>query len=105
MSDAINDHSNRVSAVYELKLRRATPMNALGQQDPSAVSPGMQRRQRKVIDTSKIYVRGEEMLDGWRPRSDSLIVEHQQDLEKLYKLECVSALIVWQREQTSRRCV
>jgi hypothetical protein len=46
-------------------------------------------RQRKVIDTSKIYVRGEEMLHGWRPRSDSLIFEHQHDLEKLYKIECV----------------
>lgn len=88
-NDPITDHSNRVSAVYELKLRRATPMNILGQQDPSRMSPGQQRRQRKVIDTSKIYVRGEEMLEGWRPRSDSLIIEHQHDLEKLYRIECV----------------
>ena len=29
------------------------------------------------------------MLHGWRPRSDSLIIEHQHDLEKLYKIECV----------------
>jgi kinesin family protein 1 len=55
-------------------------------QDSSIINP----RQRKVIDTSKIYVRGEEMLEGWRPRSDSLIIEHQQDLEKLYRIECVS---------------
>jgi Holliday junction resolvase-like predicted endonuclease len=64
-------------------------------QDPSAVSPNTQRRQRKVVDTSKIYVRGEEMLEGWRPRSDSLILEHQQDLEKLYKIECVCFRILF----------
>ncbi|CAF2408848.1 unnamed protein product [Rotaria sp. Silwood2] len=87
-NDLMNEHSNRVSAVYELKLRRATPMNIMAQ-DTSIIGSDMQRRQRKVIDTSKIYVRGEEMLDGWRPRSDSLIIEHQQDLEKLYKIECV----------------
>ncbi len=81
----LTDYSNRVSAVYELKLRRATSMN-IHSQDSSVVNS----RQRKVIDTSKIYVRGEEMLEGWRPRSDSLIIEHQQDLEKLYKIECVS---------------
>ena len=90
MNDSVDEHPNRVSAIYELKLRRATPMNILGQQDGSRVSPGMQRRQRKVVDTSKIYVRGEEMLQGWRPRSDSLIIEHQHDLQKLYKIECVS---------------
>ena len=89
ISDSIGEHANRVSAVYELKLRRASPLNIMAQ-DASTISPGVKRRQRKVIDTSKIYVRGEEMLDGWRPRSDSLIVEHQQDLEKLYKIECVS---------------
>jgi hypothetical protein len=33
------------------------------------------------------------MLHGWRPRKDSLIVEHQQDLEKLYKIECVGLKI------------
>ncbi|CAF0990027.1 unnamed protein product [Adineta steineri] len=88
MNDSINEHANRVSAVYELKLRRATPMNNLIS-DSSSMSPSTQRRQRKIVDTSKIYVRGEEMLEGWRPRSDSLIVEHQHDLEKLYKIECV----------------
>ncbi|UJR32870.1 hypothetical protein I4U23_020331 [Adineta vaga] len=88
MTESLNEHANRVSAVYEIKLRRATPMNA-AIQDPSAVSPGLQRRQRKIVDTSKIYVRGEEMLEGWRPRSDSLILEHQEDLEKLFKIECV----------------
>ncbi|CAF0813514.1 unnamed protein product [Rotaria sordida] len=86
--DSINEHSNRVSAVYELKLRRATPMNIMTQ-DSSLINSDIQRRQRTKIDTSKIYVRGEEMLNGWRPRSDSLIIEHQQDLEKLYKIERV----------------
>ncbi|NXO76592.1 KIF1B protein, partial [Sitta europaea] len=44
---------------------------------------GMQRRRRKVLDTSVAYVRGEENLAGWRPRGDSLILEHQWELEKL----------------------
>ncbi len=46
-------------------------------------SPGLQRRQRRVLDTSNTYVRGEENLAGWRPRGDSLIFEHQWELEKL----------------------
>ncbi|CAF0916937.1 unnamed protein product, partial [Didymodactylos carnosus] len=74
-----NLDANRVAAVYELKLKRAV----------DSISPGLQRRQRKVIDTSRIYVRGEEMLKGWLPRSDSLIIEHQQDLEKLFRVESV----------------
>lgn len=51
---------------------------------------GTQRRQRKVIDTSGTYVRGEENLKGWRPRADSLILDHQWELEKLARLEEVS---------------
>lgn len=47
---------------------------------------GMQRRRRKVLDTSVAYVRGEENLAGWRPRGDSLILEHQWELEKLEQL-------------------
>uniref|UniRef100_A0A673NR59 plus-end-directed kinesin ATPase n=1 Tax=Sinocyclocheilus rhinocerous TaxID=307959 RepID=A0A673NR59_9TELE len=46
----------------------------------------MQRRRRKVLDTSVAYVRGEENLAGWRPRGDSLILEHQWELEKLEQL-------------------
>jgi len=34
-------------------------------------------------------VRGEEMLEGWRPRSDSLIFEHQWELERLTRLKQV----------------
>ena len=50
-------------------------------------SIGTQRRQRKVIDTSGTYVRGEENLKGWRPRADSLLLDHQWELEKLARLE------------------
>lgn len=50
----------------------------------------MQRRRRKVLDTSVAYVRGEENLAGWRPRGDSLILEHQWELEKLELLHDVS---------------
>lgn len=49
--------------------------------------PGVQRRQRRVLDTSSTYVRGEENLHGWRPRGDSLIFDHQWELEKLTRLE------------------
>lgn len=54
--------------------------------------PGVQRRQRRVLDTSSTYVRGEENLDGWRPRGDSLIFDHQWELEKLTRLEEVSRI-------------
>ncbi|XP_039904730.1 kinesin-like protein KIF1B [Simochromis diagramma] len=50
-------------------------------------SPGMQRRRRKVLDTSVAYVRGEESLAGWRPRGDILILEHQWELEKMEQLQ------------------
>lgn len=39
------------------------------------------------MDTSSTYVRGEENLHGWRPRGDSLIFDHQWELEKLTRLE------------------
>nr|XP_022336970.1 kinesin-like protein unc-104 isoform X11 [Crassostrea virginica] len=71
--------ANRVSGIYELFLRRASESG----------SPGAQRRQRRVLDTSSTYVRGEENLNGWRPRGDSLIFDHQWELEKLTRLEMV----------------
>uniref|UniRef100_A0A8D0CQ77 plus-end-directed kinesin ATPase n=1 Tax=Sander lucioperca TaxID=283035 RepID=A0A8D0CQ77_SANLU len=52
-----------------------------------STSSGMQRRRRRVLDTSVAYVRGEENLAGWRPRSDSLILDHQWELEKLSLLQ------------------
>lgn len=58
-------------------------------------SPGIQRRQRRVMDTSACYVRGEENLDGWRPRGDSLIFDHQWELEKLARLEAVGRTRYW----------
>ncbi|XP_043482612.1 kinesin-like protein unc-104 isoform X6 [Leptopilina heterotoma] len=69
-----NQEANRLSGVYELVLRRAS-------------EAGVQRRQRRVLDTSSTYVRGEENLHGWRPRGDSLIFDHQWELEKLTRLE------------------
>uniref|UniRef100_A0A8C7UKL9 plus-end-directed kinesin ATPase n=1 Tax=Oncorhynchus mykiss TaxID=8022 RepID=A0A8C7UKL9_ONCMY len=69
--------SNRVTGVYEVSLCHVA----------DAGSPGMQRRRRRVLDTSVAYVRGEENLAGWRPRSDSLILDHQWELEKLSLLQ------------------
>ncbi|XP_059419783.1 kinesin-like protein KIF1A isoform X2 [Carassius carassius] len=69
--------SNRVTGVYELNLCNLADIG----------SPGMQRRRRRVLDTSVAYVRGEENLAGWRPRSDSLILDHQWELEKLSLLQ------------------
>lgn len=67
---------NKVTGVYELSLCKIADTG----------SPGMQRRRRKILDTSVAYVRGEENLAGWRPRGDSLILEHQWELEKLEQL-------------------
>ncbi|MED6266979.1 Kinesin-like protein kif1a [Characodon lateralis] len=69
--------SNRVTGVYEVTLCHIADNG----------SPGMQRRRRRVLDTSVAYVRGEENLAGWRPRSDSLILDHQWELEKLSLLQ------------------
>ncbi|GAU97044.1 hypothetical protein RvY_08405-2 [Ramazzottius varieornatus] len=76
---------NRVTGVYELILRET------GEQG----SPGAERRQRKILDTSSAYVRGEENLRGWRPRSDSLIFEHQWTLEKFRRLQDVECTRYW----------
>ncbi|XP_055077150.1 kinesin-like protein KIF1A [Periophthalmus magnuspinnatus] len=70
---------NRITGVYEASLCNLADIG----------SPGMQRRRRRVLDTSVAYVRGEENLAGWRPRSDSLILEHQWELEKLSLLQDV----------------
>ncbi|XP_028158332.1 kinesin-like protein unc-104 isoform X2 [Ostrinia furnacalis] len=68
--------ADRIAGLYELSLHRA-------------LEPGVQRRQRRVLDTSGTYVRGEENLHGWRPRGDSLIFDHQWELEKMTRLEQV----------------
>lgn len=52
------------------------------------------------MDTSVAYVRGEENLAGWRPRGDSLILEHQWELEKLELLH-----EVWRTQEDSSHSV
>ncbi|XP_069721405.1 kinesin-like protein KIF1A isoform X1 [Phaenicophaeus curvirostris] len=89
--------SNRVTGVYELSLCLVA----------DAGSPGMQRRRRRVLDTSVAYVRGEENLAGWRPRSDSLILDHQWELEKLSLLQEVEKtrhyLLLREKLETTQR--
>ncbi|XP_066137236.1 kinesin-like protein KIF1A isoform X10 [Saccopteryx bilineata] len=89
--------SNRVTGLYELSLCYVA----------DAGSPGMQRRRRRVLDTSVAYVRGEENLAGWRPRSDSLILDHQWELEKLSLLQEVEKtrhyLLLREKLETAQR--
>lgn len=68
----------------------------------------LKAKRRVVMDTSKIYVRGEENLGDWRPRGTSLIEEHRVHLEKLERVQEVSVslsaylnghiLLVWSVE-------
>ncbi|KAF8570712.1 hypothetical protein P879_02381 [Paragonimus westermani] len=69
--------TSRVSAVYELLLRRPWVTRDNG------------HRTRPVMDSSLMYVRGEENLKGWRPRGDSLIIEHQWELDRLDRIKLV----------------
>lgn len=78
---------NRVPGVYELLLKEPVDSG----------SPGTQRRQRRVLDTSSTYVRGEENLGSWRPRGDSLIFDHQWELEKLTRLQQVERVRLFLR--------
>ncbi|WKX95060.1 hypothetical protein Q1695_011929 [Nippostrongylus brasiliensis] len=75
---------NRVPGVYQLCLKDANDSGAV-------------RRQRRVLDTSSAYVRGEENLGQWRPRGDSLIFEHQWELEKLTRLQQVERVRLFLR--------
>ncbi|NXJ67584.1 KIF1B protein, partial [Rostratula benghalensis] len=117
--------SNRVTGVYELSLCRVADAGSPGGwplRDQEAqhgsgpcvfplscvsVSSGMQRRRRRVLDTSVAYVRGEENLAGWRPRSDSLILDHQWELEKLSLLQEVEKtrhyLLLREKLETTQR--
>uniref|UniRef100_A0A0N5A8N5 Kinesin-like protein unc-104 n=1 Tax=Syphacia muris TaxID=451379 RepID=A0A0N5A8N5_9BILA len=74
---------NRVPGVYELTMKESFA--------------GALRRQRRVLDTSSAYVRGEENLGLWRPRGDSLIFEHQWELEKLTRLQQVERIRLFLR--------
>ncbi|KAJ8321092.1 hypothetical protein KUTeg_002679 [Tegillarca granosa] len=93
---------NRVSGIYELFLRKASAsafrllyFKIIETENKNSyilyykMDFGLQRRQRRVLDTSSTYVRGEENLNGWRPRGDSLIFDHQWELEKLTRLQMV----------------
>lgn len=90
-----NADINHVSAVYELTFKRMVDCG----------SPGVKRRQRKVLDTSGTYVRGEENLNGWQPRGDSLLFDHQWELEKITRLELVERVrhILLVREKLSEK--
>ncbi|UYV79549.1 unc-104 [Cordylochernes scorpioides] len=81
-STSRHPHPTHVTGVYELTLRIASDLG----------SPGVERRQRRVLDTSTTYVRGEENLRGWRPHGDALIFTHQWELEKMMRLEQVERM-------------
>jgi len=70
------NQSNRLTSLYELRLDTAFDDNC----DTS---------QRRIVDTSSSYVRGEENLQGWRPHGDQLVVAHQSKLEHMHKVEQV----------------
>lgn len=85
---------NRIPGVYLLTLM---------QDEESNNSPGALRRKRRILDTSSTYVRGEENLGTWRPRGDSIILEHQLELEKLSKLQQVERMRLFLKLRKSRR--
>lgn len=75
-SEFLKKKVTQVFTVYELILRKA--INAQN-------SPGHLRRRRKIVDTSTCYVRGEDEFlkaNNWRPKGDSLLIEHQWILER-----------------------
>ncbi|KRY33907.1 Kinesin-like protein [Trichinella spiralis] len=99
---------NKVSGVYELLLKEAVDSGSPGTwwctfnylwlycyiMRCGACSL---RRRRRVLDTSSTYVRGEENLGNWRPRGDSLIFDHQWELEKLTRLQNVERMRLFLR--------
>ncbi|KAL7057456.1 hypothetical protein AAHC03_019102 [Spirometra sp. Aus1] len=68
---------HHVTGIYDLQLRRVENQ------------PQDCYRSRQVVDTGSTYVRGEENIRGWRPRSDSLIIDHQVELEHLRRIVSV----------------
>ncbi|CAL8104011.1 unnamed protein product [Calicophoron daubneyi] len=69
--------TRRLSAVYDLQLRQII----LNKKRP--------HKTKNVMDTSLTYVRGEENIKGWRPRGDSIIIEHQWKLDRLHRIGLV----------------
>jgi hypothetical protein len=57
----------------------------------------VRKSRRIVIDTSNIYVRGEENLQGWKPKGPSIIDEHQKQLHKLERIQEVPSLVEYYR--------
>ncbi|CAH8435050.1 unnamed protein product [Heterobilharzia americana] len=68
--------ANRVTAVYDLQIGQIS-------------LKGQNVHSRSIMDTSLTYVRGEENIKGWRPRGDSLIIEHQWELERFSRISLV----------------
>ncbi|CAH8438420.1 unnamed protein product [Schistosoma intercalatum] len=68
--------ANHVTSVYDLQLGHTASKN-------------QNIYNKSVMDTSLTYVRGEENIKGWRPRGDSLIIEHQWELERFHRISLV----------------
>ncbi|CAH8435760.1 unnamed protein product [Schistosoma turkestanicum] len=68
--------ANHVTAVYDLQLGHTS-------------SKSKNIYNKSIMDTSLTYVRGEENIKGWRPRGDSLIIEHQWELERFHRISMV----------------
>ncbi|XP_065191038.1 kinesin-like protein unc-104 isoform X1 [Sycon ciliatum] len=83
---------NRSCAVYDLCLRRSQGKKIDTNQS------------RQITDTSSTYVRGEENLKGWRPRGSSLIIDHQDQLDRLERLhevvKCRHLLALYEKALT-----
>lgn len=79
----------RIRLFFSLSRRLECLAICLCRIEITLLNAGAVRRRRKVVDTSSSYVRGEENLGGWRPRGDSLIFEHQAELEQLMRLQQV----------------
>lgn len=79
----VSQLSQCVSCVYACTLRGLqSEAKLLEESGTKATTP-----QSAPADALSKYVRGEENLGGWRPRSDSLIVEHHFELERLERLQ------------------
>ena len=72
-----------VSSVYACTLQSLQAESKLEEGSATSVST----RVTPPDSAPTKYVRGEENLGGWRPRSDSLIVEHHFELERLERLQ------------------
>ncbi|XP_018647819.1 LOW QUALITY PROTEIN: putative kif1 [Schistosoma mansoni] len=74
--------TNHVTSVYDLQLGHTSSKN-------------QNMNNKSIMDTSLTYVRGEENIKGWRPRGDSLIIEHQWELERFHRISLVEKTRQW----------